>query len=267
VNQIHSTALVDPKAQLGDNLQIGPFAIIGPEVQLGDGCQVMAYAQVIGRTTMGAKNTIHSHCVIGNVPQDKKYAGEPTELRIGSGNTFRECCTVNLGTAQDRGVTTIGDANWIMAYVHIAHDCDVGSNTIMANATQLAGHVQVGDWAILGGLTGVHQFVRIGAHAMTGAGTTLLQDLPPYVMATGNPAGAHGINTEGLKRRGFDEPALLALRRAYKTVYKAGHTLAEALAQLESEIQAAQTAGQTSVVAALTPFKTFLAAPGRGIVR
>ena len=267
MNQIHPTALVDSKAQLGKNVQVGPFAIVGPEVQLGDGCQVIAYAQVIGRTTMGANNTIHSHCVIGNVPQDKKYAGEPTELRIGSENTFRECCTVNLGTAQDRGVTTIGDRNWVMAYVHIAHDCDVGSNTIMANATQLAGHVQVGDWAILGGLTGVHQFVRIGAHAMTGAGTTLLQDLPPYVMATGNPAGAHGINTEGLKRRGFDEPALLALRRAYKTVYKTGHTLAEALAQLESDLQSAQAAGQSSVVAALSPFKTFLAAPGRGIVR
>ncbi len=264
---IHPTALVDPKAELGQDVEVGPFAIVGPQVVLGDGCRLMAYAQVIGQTRLGPRNTVHSHAVIGNVPQDKKYAGEPTRLEIGSDNTFRECCTINLGTVQDGGVTRIGDHNWLMAYVHVAHDCQVGSRTIMANATQLAGHVQVGDWAILGGLTGVHQFVRIGAHAMTGAGTTLLQDLPPYVMATGNPAGAHGINAEGLKRRGFDEEALLALRRAYKTVYKSGATLAEALGLLSADLQTAQQQAQTSVVQALEPFLAFLAAPGRGIVR
>jgi len=211
---IHATALVDPNAELADSVQVGPFAIIGPDVVIGDNTQVHAYAQVLGHTQMGRHNVVHSHCVIGGPPQDKKYKGEATRLEIGDHNTFRECCTVNLGTAQDVGVTRIGSDNWIMAYVHIAHDCQVGSHTIMANATQLAGHVTVGDWAILGGITGVHQFVKIGAHAMTGAGTTLLQDLPPYVMANGNPAGPHGVNTEGLKRRGFSDHQIMSIRPA-----------------------------------------------------
>jgi UDP-N-acetylglucosamine acyltransferase len=262
---IHPTALVDPKASLAADVQIGPFAIIGPEAVLGSRCVVHAYAQVIGNTQLGQDNTVHSHCVIGGPPQDKKYKGEPTRLEIGEGNTFRESCTVNLGTVQDTGVTRIGHNNWIMAYVHIAHDCQIGSNTIMANATQLAGHVVVGDWAILGGITGVHQFVKIGAHAMTGAGTTLLQDLPPYVMATGNPASAHGINTEGLRRRGFTETQIASLRKAYKLVYKSGSTLASALEQLGDPLSTGATSGADAAAIAL--FSDFLAASTRGIVR
>jgi UDP-N-acetylglucosamine acyltransferase len=258
VPKVHPTACVDTSAELHDAVEVGAFAIIGPQVQIGEGSQIHPFAQVLGRTTLGAHNVVHSHCVIGGPPQDKKYKGEPTQLVIGSRNTFRECCTVNLGTVQDRGVTEVGDDNWIMAYVHIAHDCRVGSNTIMANAVQLAGHVQVGDWAILGGITGVHQFVRVGAHAMTGAGTTLIQDLPPYVMATGNPASPHGINVEGLKRRGFSEEDIQALRRAYKQVYKSGSTLAEALAALAPE---------ASERPALGLLHQFLSSPGRGIVR
>jgi UDP-N-acetylglucosamine acyltransferase len=203
--------------------------------------------------------------VIGGSPQDKKYKGEATRLEIGDHNTFRECCTVNLGTVQDVGVTRIGSDNWIMAYVHIAHDCQVGSHTIMANATQLAGHVTVGDWAILGGITGVHQFVKIGAHAMTGAGTTLLQDLPPYVMANGNPAGAHGVNTEGLKRRGFSDHQIMSIRRAYNALYNSGNTLAQAIQALSDP----QVIGATdaSDLAAVQPLVDFLKSATRGIVR
>ena len=262
---IHSAAIVDPSAEIGDQVEIGPFAIVGPGVQIGDGSKIHAYAQVIGATRMGRNNTIHSHAVIGGAPQDKKYRGEPTRLVIGDGNTFRECCTVNLGTTQDEGITRVGSDNWIMAYVHIAHDCQIGSHTIMANATQLAGHVSVGDWAILGGITGVHQFVRIGAHAMTGAGTTLLQDLPPYVIATGNPAAAHGVNTEGLKRRGFSAADIVLLRRAYKLIYKSGMTLSEGIVALQDpQALDLQTHEDRSVLA---PLIDFLGASGRGIVR
>ncbi len=256
--KIHPSAIVDGSALIHEGVDIGPFAIVGPHVELGEGCSVHAYAQILGHTQMGRDNVVHSHCVIGGAPQDKKFQGEPTRLVIGDRNTFRECCTVNLGTVQDSGVTEIGNDNWIMAYVHIAHDCRVGSHTIMANAVQLAGHVHVGDWAILGGITGVHQFVRVGAHAMTGAGTTLIQDLPPYVMATGNPASPHGINVEGLKRRGFSDEDIQALRRAYKQVYKSGSTLAEALSALAPEAQARPS------VALL---HQFLSQPGRGIIR
>jgi UDP-N-acetylglucosamine acyltransferase len=262
---IHATALVDSRAELADTVQVGPFAIIGPDVVLGEHTQVHAYAQVLGHTRMGRNNIVHSHSVIGGPPQDKKYKGEATRLEVGDDNTFRECCTVNLGTTQDVGVTRIGSDNWIMAYVHIAHDCQVGSHTIMANATQLAGHVVVGDWAILGGITGVHQFVKIGAHAMTGAGTTLLQDLPPYVMANGNPASAHGVNTEGLKRRGFADHQIMSIRRAYKALYKSGNTLAQAIEALSDP----QTIGatQASDREAVQPLVDFLKAATRGIVR
>jgi UDP-N-acetylglucosamine acyltransferase len=226
---------------------------------------IHTYAQVIGHTRLGKANVIHSHGVIGGPPQDKKYKGEPTRLEIGDHNVFRECCTVNTGTVQDVGVTRVGHYNWIMAYVHIAHDCQVGSHTIMANATQLAGHVHVGDWAILGGITGVHQFVKIGAHAMTGAGTTLLQDLPPYVMATGNPASAHGINSEGLKRRGFSESQITVLKRAYKVLYKGGHTLSDAMALMADPTQMGIADDQDRQV--LDALRDFLGNVRRGIVR
>jgi UDP-N-acetylglucosamine acyltransferase len=262
-DRIHATALIDPRAEVDPTAQIGPYAIVGPHAQIGPGCVIHAFAQVIGHTLVGADTVIHSHAVIGGIPQDKKYKGEPTRLEIGRRNTIRECCTINCGTEQDGGITRVGDDNWIMAYVHIAHDCQVGSHTIMANATQLAGHVTVGDWAILGGITGVHQFVRIGAHAMTGAGTTLLQDLPPYVMSTGNPASAHGLNTEGLRRRGFSADALSLLKKAYRLVYKSGLGLAEAA----QAVQALALAGPAESRAAVMSLYDFLAAPGRGIVR
>jgi len=265
MTDIHATALVDAKAELEAGVKVGAFAIIGPNVRIAAGTVIHPYAQVLGHTTIGPNNVVHSHCVIGGPPQDKKYKGEPTRITIGSGNTFRECCTVNLGTVQDTGVTTIGDENWIMAYVHIAHDCVVGSNTIMANATQLGGHVQVGDWAILGGITGVHQFVRIGAHAMTGAGTTLLQDLPPYVMSNGNPAATHGINSEGLRRRGFAESQILLIRRAYKQIYKSGQTLAQAIDALSQDSDEAQASPGDHAV--LAPLISFLQTSRRGITR
>jgi UDP-N-acetylglucosamine acyltransferase len=270
ITRIHPTALVDPSAQIDSSVEIGPHAIVGPHVRIGPGCRLQAFAQVLGHTQMGRDNTVHSHAVVGGPPQDKKYKGEPTRLEIGNGNTIRECCTINTGTEQDGGVTRIGNDNWIMAYVHIAHDCQVGSHTIMANATQLAGHVTVGDWAILGGITGVHQFVRVGAHAMTGAGTTLLQDLPPYVMSSGNPAAAHGLNTEGLRRRGFSADTLGLLKKAYRLVYKAGLGLSEAAAEVSrlAEAQAqTQTQTDTASATALKVFAEFLVAPGRGIVR
>ena len=265
MSKIHPTAMVDASAEIGRDVEIGACAIIGPNVCIGAGTQIHPFAQVLGRTSLGESNVIHSHCVIGGPPQDKKYRGEPTRLEIGSRNVFRECCTVNLGTTQDEGVTRVGDDNWIMAYVHIAHDCRVGSKTIMANATQLAGHVTVGDWAILGGITGVHQFVKIGAHAMTGAGTTLTQDLPPYVMASGNPASAHGVNAEGLKRRGFSEAQVAVIKRAYRTIYRLGLPLAKAIEQLASDVE--MGISQSDERLALEPLQAFLRVASRGIVR
>jgi UDP-N-acetylglucosamine acyltransferase len=259
---IHPSAIVDPKAELDSTVSIAAHAVIGPFVRMAAGCSIGAGAIVEGRTTLGVNNIIHAHATIGGIPQDKKYAGEPTELLIGDHNTFRECVTVNLGTAQDAGITRIGSNNWIMAYVHIAHDCVIGDQTIMANATQLAGHVQVGDWAILGGMTAVHQFCRVGAHAMTGAGTVLLQDLPPYVMAQGYPATPHGLNSEGLKRRGFTSDDLLWLKRAYRALYRDGLTLEQAQANI------AQLVNNASVSAdKVSVFATFIASAGRGFVR
>ena len=213
---------------------------------------------VSGHTRIGADNRIFQFCSIGEQPQDKKYAGEPTRLEIGDRNTIREFCTFNCGTAQDAGVTRLGNDNWIMAYVHLAHDCQVGNQTIFANNAQLAGHVQVGDWAILGGFTVVHQFVRIGAHSITSMGTILLQDLPPFVMAAGNPAEARSINAEGLKRRGFSGEAVAAVKRAYKTLYKSGMKLDDARTSIEAE---------SVVVPELALLADFLGVPGRGIVR
>jgi UDP-N-acetylglucosamine acyltransferase len=259
---IHPSAIVDSKAQLDSTVNVAAHAVIGPYVRMGAGCSVAAGAIVEGRTTLGARNIIHAHATIGGIPQDKKYAGEPTELLIGDDNTFRECVTVNLGTAQDTGITRIGSHNWIMAYVHIAHDCVIGDRTIMANATQLAGHVHVGDWAILGGMTAVHQFCRVGAHAMTGAGTVLLQDLPPYVMAQGYPATPHGLNSEGLKRRGFSSDDLLWLKRAYRALYRDGLKLDEAQSIIATLVKDAATSASKVAV-----FADFIASAPRGFIR
>ncbi len=255
---IHPTAIVHPGAQLGAGVAIGAYSIVGEHVQIGDGTTVGPHVVIHGHTRIGRDNRIFQFTSLGEVPQDKKYAGEPTRLEIGDRNTIREFCTLNCGTAQDAGVTRLGSDNWIMAYVHLAHDCQVGNHTIFANNAQLAGHVQVGDFVILGGFTGVHQFVRIGAHSMTAVNTVLLQDLPPYVMAAGHNAQPHGINTVGLKRRGFSAESITAIKRAYKQIYRSGLTLEEARDAIAKE---------TAVSPELTLLAEFLATPGRGIVR
>jgi UDP-N-acetylglucosamine acyltransferase len=256
--RIHPTAIVDPAASIADDVEIGAYSIVGPDVEIGQGCRIGPHAVVTGHTRLGANNTIAQFVSVGEAPQDKKYRGEPTRLEIGNNNTIREFCTLNRGTVQDAGVTRIGDDNWIMAYVHIAHDCQVGNRTIFANNAQLAGHVHVGDDAILGGFTLVHQFCRVGAHSITGLGTVVLQDIPPYVKASGNPIKPYGINAEGLRRRGFTAENLAALKRAYRSLYRSGLTLEEAKTQL-----AAQAATSPEV----HPLLDFLAVPGRGIVR
>lgn len=255
---IHPTAIVHPAAQLGRGVVVGPYSIVGEHVEIGADTVIGPHVVVTGHTRIGRENRIFQFSSIGEQPQDKKYAGEPTRLEIGDRNTIREFCTFNCGTAQDAGVTRLGNDNWIMAYVHLAHDCQVGNQTIFANNAQLAGHVQVGDWAILGGFTGVHQFVRVGAHSFTAVGSVLLQDLPPFVMASGNPAVPRSINAEGLKRRGFSAATVAAIRRAYKTLYRSGMKLDEARACIEAE---------SAAVPELELLAGFLAASGRGIIR
>lgn len=259
---IHSTAIVDPAAELDSSVEVGAYSVIGPHVKIGARTKVGPHVVIDGHTTIGCDNTFFQFSSIGAAPQDKKYAGEPTRLEIGDRNMVREFCTFNRGTAQDAGVTRLGNDNWMMAYVHLAHDCVVGDHTIFANNAQLAGHVQVGDWAILGGHSGVHQFCKIGAHAMLGMFTSLTQDVPPYVILNGNPAAAHGINIEGLKRRGFTRDEINAIRNAYKIVYKSGLTLDEAKAALAAEEQADPT-----VAPRLKVMREFLESVTRGIVR
>jgi UDP-N-acetylglucosamine acyltransferase len=233
---IHATAIVHPRARLGANVGIGPYSIIGEHVELGDRTQVGAHAVITGHTTIGRDNKIFQFVSLGEVPQDKKYAGEPTRLEIGDRNTIREFCTFNLGTVQDAGVTRIGNDNWLMAYVHIAHDCVVGNHTIFANNASLAGHVRIDDHVILGGFTGVHQFCNVGAHVITAANSTVFKDVPPYVMAAGSDgAKPNGINSEGLKRRGFSAEAIAEVKQAYKTLYRKGLTLEEAKAALTEQ--------------------------------
>jgi UDP-N-acetylglucosamine acyltransferase len=255
---IHPTAIVDPGAKIAANVEIGPYSIIGPDVDIGEHTVIGPHVVIKGHTKIGRENRIFQFSSLGEVPQDKKYAGEPTRLEIGDRNTIREFCTFNLGTAQDAGVTRIGDDNWIMAYVHIAHDCQVGNKTTFANNAQLAGHVTVEDWAILGGYTGVHQFCRVGAHVMTAVGTVVLQDVPPYLMAAGNTATPYGINVEGLKRRGFTAESLSALKRAYRTLYKSGLLLEEAKIKLAEEAKTQPDVQR---------FVDFLAVSKRGIIR
>jgi len=232
--KVHPTAIIEEGAKLAGDVEIGPYAIIGPHVEIGESTTVGAHSVITGHTRIGKRNRIFQFVSLGEIPQDKKYAGEPTRLDIGDDNTIREFCTFNIGTAQDVGVTRVGNNNWVMAYVHIAHDCMVGDNTILANNTTLGGHVEIGDNAILGGLTAVHQFCKIGAHVITGGGTIVYKDIPPYVTAAGQPAKPHGLNSEGLKRRGFSPESLATLKRAYKVLYRDGLTLQESLAQLDA---------------------------------
>jgi UDP-N-acetylglucosamine acyltransferase len=255
---IHPTAIVHDGAQLAAEVAVGPYSIIGPGVELGEGTWVGAHVVLDGRTRIGRRNRIFHFASIGAPPQDKKYAGEDTAVEIGDGNVIREYVTVNRGTALDAGVTRVGSDNWIMAYVHFAHDCQIGSHAIFANACQLAGHVTVGDWAIFGATTLVHQFVHIGAHAFTGMGTYLPQDLPPFVTAAGNMARPYGINSEGLKRRGFSPETINGLKQAYRTLYRRGLGLEEARRELESQ------AGDCPPVREILDF---LAKTKRGIIR
>jgi UDP-N-acetylglucosamine acyltransferase len=255
---IHPTAIVHPGAKLAAGVSVGPYSIVGEHVVIGEGTTLGPHVLIEGRTRIGAQNRIYAFSALGGAPQDKKYAGEATALEIGDRNTIREYCTFNCGTVQDAGVTRIGNDNWIMAYVHVAHDCQVGNDTIFANAASIAGHVHVGDYAVLGGFTGVHQFVLIGAHSMTAGATLLLQDLPPYVMAAGNDCKPFGINAEGLKRRGFSEDQIAEIRRAYKTLYRSGLGLEEArLAIAERAVKAPE----------LKLLVDFLGRSRRGIVR
>jgi len=229
---IHPTALVDPQAQIDSSVSIGPYSIIGPDVKIGAGTTVGPHCVIEGHTTIGADNRIFQFASLGAIPQDKKYAGEPCELVIGNRNTIREFTTFNIGSPGGGGLTSVGDDNWLMAYVHLAHDCAVGNNTIMANNSQLAGHVSVGDWAILGGFTVVHQFVRIGAHSLTAMCSLLFADLPPFVMCQGKPAQARSMNYEGLKRRGFSAERISAVKAMHKALYRDGLTLEQARAQI-----------------------------------
>ena len=229
---IHSTALVDAAAQIDASVQIGPYAVIGPNVRIGAGTTVGAHCVIDGHTSIGQDNRIYQFASVGAPPQDKKYAGEPTALVIGDRNTIREFCTINTGTAQDRGVTTVGDDNWIMAYVHIAHDCTVGHGTVLANNATLAGHVQIDDFAIIGGLTGVHQFTRVGAYVMAGFASHISQDVPPFMMVDGNPLAVRGLNAEGLRRRGFSSARVALIKQMHRLLYRQGLTLAAARAAI-----------------------------------
>ncbi len=258
MSRIHATAIVDAAARIATNVEVGAYSIIGPYVEIGEGCVIVPHAVITGHTRIGESNRIFQFASIGEIPQDKKYQGEETRLEIGDNNTIREFCTINCGTAQDVGVTRLGNNNWIMAYVHLAHDCQVGNNTIFANNAQLAGHVHVGDYAILGGYTGVHQFCRVGAHVITGIGSHVLKDVPPFITASGSPAKPYGINSEGLKRRGYSDGALSGLKRAYKSIYRSGDTVEHALAEL---------AKQVSACPEIQPLIDFLAVAGRGIIR
>jgi UDP-N-acetylglucosamine acyltransferase len=262
MTRIHSTAIIEVGAQIDDSVEIGPYTVVGPNVSIGAGTQIGAHAVIEGQTTIGANNRIGHSAMLGGKPQDMKYRDEPTRLEIGSNNTIREFTTIHVGTVQDNSLTSIGDDNWIMAYVHVGHDCRIGSNTVLASNAQMAGHVHVGDWAIVGGMSGVHQYVRIGAHSMLGGASALVQDMPPFVIAAGNKAEPHGINVEGLRRRGFSPDAIAALRSAYRLLYKSSLTLDEAKAQLHELSR--QGGDGDEPVKALT---SFVESSARGIIR
>jgi len=262
MTRIHPTAIVEPGAELDESVSVGPYSIVREHVRVGAGTSIGAHCVIEGRTTIGRDNRIWQFASLGAAPQDKKYAGEPTELVIGDRNVIREFCTFNTGTTQDVGVTRVGDANWIMAYVHIAHDCQVGKLTTLANNTTLGGHVHVGDWATLGGFTGVHQFVKVGAHVMAGFQSHISQDVPPYMTVDGNPLAVRTYNAEGLKRRGFDAPRIAAVKQMHRLLYRSNLTLEqsrEAIAALAAELPHA--------AADIAPMTEFLAQARRGIVR
>ena len=229
---IHPTSIVASSARIADGVEIGAYSIIGEDVEIDTGTKIDSHVVINGPTSIGRDNRIYQFASIGDDPQDKKYDGEATRLTIGHRNTIREFCTIGRGTVQDRGETTVGDDNWIMAYVHIAHDCVVASNTIMANNATLGGHVHIGDWAILGGFTGFHQFCRIGAHAFVGMYSAVNRDVPAYTTVSGQPAAPRGINSEGLKRRDFDTEQIRNIKHGYRLVYRKGNKLADAIEEI-----------------------------------
>ncbi len=255
---IHPTAIVHPAARLAPDVEVGPYSIIGEHVEIGSGTVVGPHVVINGHTVIGKQNRFFQFCSVGEANQDKKYKGEPTRTVIGDNNVFRECCTIHRGTAQDRSETTIGNDNLFMAYVHVAHDCIVGDHCILANNATLAGHVHIGDWAILGGFSAVHQFCHIGAHAFLGMKSGLQKDVPPYVMAEGFHAEPRGINSEGLKRRGFSPEQITLIKRAYKVLYRQGLTVEQALPQLQAMV------AEFDGIKALADF---VAQSSRGIIR
>lgn len=262
MTQVHTTAIVDPKAELDGSVAVGPYAVIGAHVKIGAGTTVGAHCVIEGRTTIGNDNRIFQFSSIGAVPQDKKYAGEPTELVIGDRNTIREFCTFNVGVPGAGGITRVGHDNWIMAYTHIAHDCVVGNHTTLANNTTLAGHVELGDWVTVGGLVGIHQFVKVGAHAMVGFATAVSQDVPPFMLVDGNPMAVRGFNVVGLRRRGFSPDRLAAVKQMHRLLYRQGKTLDEARAAID-----ALTAELPDAGADVTLMSDFLSSVTRGIAR
>ncbi|HEY8708557.1 MAG TPA: acyl-ACP--UDP-N-acetylglucosamine O-acyltransferase [Burkholderiaceae bacterium] len=259
---IHPTAIVERGAELDDTVSIGAYSIVRSGVRIGAATSVGPHCVIEGRTTIGRDNRIFQFCSLGAAPQDKKYAGEPTELHIGERNTIREFCTFNLGTAQDSAVTRVGDDNWVMAYVHIAHDVQLGNNITLANNATLAGHVQVGDWVTVGGLSGVHQFVKIGAHAFVGFSSAVTQDVPPYMMVDGNPLAVRGFNIEGLRRRGFGPERIKAVKQMHRLLYRDGLTFEQAREAID-----ALAAEQPGAGADIALMSGFLARATRGIAR
>ena len=256
--KIHPTAIIDPKAELDSSVTVGAYSVIGANVKVDAGTTIASHVVLQGPTTIGKNNQIFQFSSLGEAPQDKKYRDEPTTLEIGDNNTIREFCTFNRGTIQDKGVTKIGSDNWIMAYVHIAHDCTIGNNTILANNSSLAGHVDIHDYAILGGFTLIHQFCKIGAHVITAVGSVVFKDVPPYVTAAGYDAKPHGINSEGLKRRGFSPESITQIKRAYKALYRNGLSLEEAKVEL---------ANMQKDCPEIIMLSDFLTVSTRGIVR
>jgi UDP-N-acetylglucosamine acyltransferase len=260
--RVHATAIVDAAAELAATVQVGPYAVIGAGVQVGEGTTIGSHATIEGPTVIGRDNVIHAHASLGSAPQDMKYRGEPTQLLIGDRNTIFQFCTFSRGTTQDAGITRVGDDNWIMAYVHLAHDVQLGSHTVLANNATLAGHVHVGDWAIIGGLSGIHQFCKVGAHVMLGFQSHVSQDVPPFMTAAGNPLAVAGYNAEGLRRRGYSRERIALVKQIHKLLYREGLTLEkarEAIAALAGTVEG----GDADVQALLG----FLAASTRGIVR
>jgi UDP-N-acetylglucosamine acyltransferase len=258
IPRIHPTALVDAGARIAGDVDIGAYSIVGRDVTIGAGTRIGPHVVVTGRTTIGARNRVFQFASVGEIPQDRKYGGEPTATVIGDDNVIREFVTIHAGTAQDRGVTTIGNGNWFLAYTHVAHDCVVGDATTFSNNAQIAGHVTIGDYAVLGAYAGVHQFCRVGAHAMVAAGAIVLQDVPPFVTVSGYPAKPAGTNNEGLRRRGFSAADIATVRRAYKTLYR------EALPLEQARTALAQAANDAPLLA---PLVAFLETSNRGIVR